>query len=149
EFYQKRVGGLKRQKAAGLVRLSYDGRSPDQQLQLSLDGGLGLHQRMTRTWEEDLRPLLRKEAGIVISDYKELDDAQRQAIDEYFLDNIYPVLTPLAVDPGHPFPFISNLSLSLAVGMRHPEQPHLYFARVKIPSTHGRWVGVPKSNIAH
>ena len=149
EFYQRRVGGLKRQKASGLVRLSYDGRTPDEQLCLSIEGGLRLHREMTQIWEDEIRPLIRKDAGILISDYKALDERQKEAVDAYFIENIYPVLTPLAVDPGHPFPFISNLSISLAVGMRHPDHTHSYFARVKVPTTQGRWVPVPDSNRMH
>ena len=148
EFYQKRVGGLKRQSAAGVTRLSYDGRTPDEQLRLVLDAALEMQEVMSTTWLSELRPLL-KENGIVISDYAELDGKQRESVDRYFFEQIYPVLTPLAVDPGHPFPFISNLSLSLAVGMRRPDRDSLYFARLKVPTLTSRWLRVTPSEVEH
>ena len=70
-------------------------------------------------------------------------------IDRIFYDRIYPVLTPLAVDPGHPFPFISNLSLSLAVGMKHPDREAMYFARIKVPTSQSRWLRVTPSEHEH
>jgi len=149
EFYQKRVGGLKRQKAAGVVRLSYDGRTPHEQLTLVNRAALELQDAITRAWEKELKPLIRKRAGVRISDYAELDEEKRKALDSHFFEHIYPVLTPLAVDPGHPFPFISNLSLSLAVGMRHPEREALYFARIKVPMIQGRWIRVPDVECEH
>lgn len=145
EFYQKRVGGLKRQQAAGVVRLSHDGRTPEEQLMLIHRAAGEMQRRITRTWETELRPLLRSEASIVISEYDDLTRDQRESLDERFFEHLYPVLTPLAVDPGHPFPFVSNLSLSLAVGMRQPGRDALYFARVKVPRSHGRWIRVPRS----
>jgi len=145
EFFQKRVGGLKRQQAARVQTLSMDGRSPTEQLQLVDDSAREMYRAMGETWERTLRPLLRAEAGVVICNYGELDGEQREALDHYFREQIYPVLTPLAVDPGHPFPFISNLSLSLAVLMRHAARNTYHFARVKVPATHGRWVPVPNA----
>ncbi|MQA90093.1 MAG: polyphosphate kinase 1 [Gemmatimonas sp.] len=149
EFYQKRVGGLKRQQAAGVTRLSYDGRTPGEQLRLVTQAALEIQAVMSRTWNEKLRPVLRKRAGILISDYGDLTAEQRESVDRHFFDQIYPVLTPLAVDPGHPFPFISNLSLSLAVGMRHPDREALYFARLKVPPFQKRWLRVEPSEIEH
>jgi polyphosphate kinase len=86
---------------------------------------------------------------VYVSDWVELDGAQQKELNRYFRENIYPVLTPLAVDPGHPFPFISNLSLSLAVLMRHAARNTLHFARLKVPTTQGRWVPVPGSARRH
>jgi len=149
EFYQKRVGGLKRQKAAGVTRLSYDGRTPEEQLGLILRAAGKMQAEITRCWEEELKPLLRTEADVVVSDFAELTGEQQKLLDRQFFEHLYPVLTPLAVDPGHPFPFVSNLSLSLAVGMRQPGRDALYFARVKVPRSHGRWVRVPLSAHAH
>jgi polyphosphate kinase len=146
EFYQKRVGGLKRQKAAGVVQLSWDGRTPDEQLTLVTRAALQMQDEITRIWQKELRPLLRKRVGVVISDYDDLTQDQRAAMDRHFFEHIYPVLTPLAVDPGHPFPFISDLSLSLAVGMRQPEREALYFARIKVPTIQGRWLRVPSTD---
>jgi polyphosphate kinase len=145
EFFQKRVGGLKRQLAAGVQTLSLDGRTPAEQLALTSDAALEMYGELVETWEHTLRPLLRREAGVVVSDYAELDEAQKGALDHYFREQIYPVLTPLAVDPGHPFPFISNLSLSLAVLMRHPARGTYHFARIKVPTQQGRWLAVPHS----
>jgi polyphosphate kinase len=145
EFFQKRVGGLKRQQAARVQLLSMDGRTPADQLQLIGEEALEMYLALADAWERTLKPLLRSEAGVVVSHYAELDERQRAALDHYFREQIYPVLTPLAVDPGHPFPFISNLSISLAVLMRHAARSTYHFARVKVPSAQGRWLPVPHS----
>ena len=149
EFFQKRVGGLKRQEAAGVLALSRDGRPASDQLRLIRDTTVAMSVSMTQTWERSLRPLLRERAGVVVSSYAELSASQRDALDEMFRDHIYPVLTPLAVDPGHPFPFISNLSLSLAVQMRHPHRGTTHFARLKVPTHAGRWLRVPNPDVPH
>ncbi len=141
EFTQKRIGGLKRQEAAGVTELSMDGRTPREQLAALRKVLLLMHQVMTASWERLLKPVLEKEAGIVICNFSELSDAQRIALQTYFQNDVYPVLTPLTVDPGHPFPFISNLSLSLAVILRHPKLQTVHFARLKVPPN--RWVPVP------
>jgi polyphosphate kinase len=140
EFVQKRVGGLKRQEAARVRELTPDGRTPGEQLVLIRDALLTMHKTMTDVWEHELKPALRRELGVAVCDYDELTDAERNVLRDYFRDQIYPILTPLAVDPGHPFPFISNLSLSLAIVLRHPVRGTTHFARLKRPS--GRWVGV-------
>ena len=145
EFFQKRVGGLKRQVAAGVQALSIDARTPAEQLELIGAAALEMQVALADTWEHALKPLLRTEAGVVVSHYAELPAHQRRALDEHFREQIYPVLTPLAVDPGHPFPFISNLSLSLAVLMRHAARSTYHFARIKVPAQHGRWLPVPAS----
>jgi polyphosphate kinase len=149
EFFQKRVGGLKRQLAAGVQTASLDGRGPAEQLGLIGTAALEMYAAITHAWEQELCPLLRDEADVVVSDWPELDGAQQKELNRYFRENIYPVLTPLAVDPGHPFPFISNLSLSLAVLMRHSARNTLHFARLKVPTTQGRWVPVPHSPHRH
>jgi polyphosphate kinase len=145
EFFQKRVGGLRRQIAAGVQTLSLDGRTPGEQLQLIADAGLAMYAAMSAIWERELVPLLGSEAGVVISHYTELDERQRAGLDLFFREQFYPVLTPLAVDPGHPFPFISNLSLSLAVLLRHRARSTMHFARIKVPTSTGRWIPVPHS----
>ena len=142
EFFQKRVGGLKRQAAAGVTTLSPDGRTPQEQLALVREAVRPLYRRMTSFWNDTLVPLLRDEVGLHILNYETLSPAQRATVDAHFQENIFPVLTPLAVDPGHPFPFLSNLSLSLAVTLRHPERGTEHFARVKVPSNQERWVSV-------
>jgi polyphosphate kinase len=149
EFFQKRVGGLKRQLAAGVQTPSLDGRGPGDQLSLIAEAAAEMNAAITYAWEQELCPLLRDEADVVVSDWPELDGAQQKELNRYFRENIYPVLTPLAVDPGHPFPFISNLSLSLAVLMRHAARNTMHFARLKVPTNQGRWVPVPNSPHRH
>jgi len=142
EFFGKRVGGLKAQVAAGVSELSPDGRQPGQQLDLVRDAVLLMQQQMTRTWTSDLRIALADEAGIMVEEWEELSIAEQTELAAHFRASIYPVLTPLAVDPGHPFPFISNGSLSLAITLRHPRRGTDHFARVKLPVSRGRWIRV-------
>jgi len=139
EFFRKRVGGLKRQAAAGVTTPSPDGRTPEEQLVLIQNAVNALYDRLTGFWGESLVPRLR-EADVHILDYESLSPAQQAQADEHFRENIFPVLTPLAVDPGHPFPFLSNLSLSLAVTLHNPRRDTDQFARVKVPSNRDRWV---------
>ncbi len=143
EFFRKRVGGLKRQAAAGVTKLNPDGRTPGEQLALAREAALTMHERLNSVWEETLKPLLHQQVGIKLCAYSSLDAADRAPLDAYFLRNIFPILTPLAVDPGHPFPHISNLSLSLAVLLRHPVRGTEHFARIKVPTSRGRWVPLP------
>ena len=143
EFYQKRVGGLKRQKAAGVRKLTPDGRTPEEQLELIREAAGVMHKTLTTTWEQQLKPALADKANVVISNYDDLNIEQRYMLREYFQTHFYPILTPLTVDPGHPFPFISNLSLSLAVLLRHPQWKTTHFARIKVPMNHGRWLRLP------
>ncbi|HEX9950127.1 MAG TPA: polyphosphate kinase 1 [Rubricoccaceae bacterium] len=141
EFYRKRIGGLKRQLAAGVRALSPDGRTPREQLDLSLAAALDMQHRLDQLWTEALRPRL-AEAGFVVRTVESLDADERARVDAVFRDAIFPILTPLALDPGHPFPFISNGSLSLAFVLRHPTRGTEHFARLKIPTGRGRWVPV-------
>ncbi len=143
EFYQKRVGGLKRQKAAGVRKLTPDGRTPEEQLELIRPAARLMHQTMTATWERELKPALADQADVVICDYDDLNIEQRYMLRKYFQTHFYSILTPLTVDPGHPFPFISNLSLSLAILLRHPQWRTTHFARLKVPMNHGRWLRLP------
>lgn len=143
EFMRKRVGGLKRQAAAHVTQLSPDGRTPDEQLRLLRAKIKVIHERMTTTWEQTLKPLLRERADIRIHDYEDLDVEEHRWLRNYFMSHIFPILTPLAVDPGHPFPFISNQSLSLAVELRHPGRGTDHFARLKVPTGRGRWIALP------
>lgn len=139
EFIQKRLGGLKRQEAAGVHDLSPDGRSPSEQIDLIQQNSYRMQRAISQLLNDELIPALREEAGIKISNYSELNKQQQEELDQYFDEHIYPILTPLAVDPGHPFPFISNLSLSLAVLLHHPKRSVSHFARVKIPSNQHRF----------
>lgn len=142
EFFLKRVGGLKRLEAADARILSPDGRTPTQQLALIRPAVLEMQRTMLDAWTQLLRPALRDEVGLVVDEYDNLKPKQKQRLHAHFMRNLYPILTPLAVDPGHPFPFISNLSLSLAVLLRHPTRGTEHFARLKIPLQRGRWVQV-------
>ncbi|MEM1128375.1 MAG: polyphosphate kinase 1 [Bacteroidota bacterium] len=144
EFFRKRVGGLKRQAAAGVSRLTPDGRTPLEQLTLIRPAVVDLYRTMSSVWEDRLRPRLRTEAGLHVCDYAELSADDQAYLHRYFQAQIFPILTPLAVDPGHPFPFISNLSLSLAVMLRHPTRETEHFARLKVPLSRGRWVPLPR-----
>ncbi|MCB0192618.1 MAG: polyphosphate kinase 1 [Anaerolineae bacterium] len=146
EFFQKRVGGLKRQEAAGVQDLSPDGRTPTEQLAMISKASVVMHQWMTKLWENTLKPALQEEIGVVICDYDDLDDQQQQQLYEYFQNQIYPILTPLAVDPGRPFPFISNLSTSLVIVLQDRKQHKKHFARLKIPTNLSRWLPVKNEN---
>ena len=144
EFVMKRVGGLKRQREAGVVFASRDGLTPSEQLDLLREAVAEMRIWLARVWEDDLRGRLESEVGIHIRDFDDLDEAEREHVRDRFRRRIYPMLTPLAVDPGHPFPFISNLSLSLAVTLRHPDRRTRHFARVKIPTAAvGHWIELP------
>ncbi len=142
EFVQKRVGGLKRQEAANVRELSPDGRTPTEQLALIREAIILMHQSMNAVWKDKLKPALREQAGIALYNYDELNAAQQHDLHNFFQNQIYPILTPLAVDPGRPFPFISNLSLSLAVITRNPKQDTTHFARLKVPANLARWLPV-------
>lgn len=142
EFFRKRVGGLKRQVAAGVRKLSPDGRTPEDQLLLIAQAVPPLYRAIGEVWSQQLKPALKEKAGVQIKNYGSLSVEERSAANAYFHEKIFPILTPLAVDPGHPFPFISNLSLSLAVMLRHPVKKTEHFARIKVPVSRERWVSV-------
>ncbi|MDZ7679553.1 MAG: RNA degradosome polyphosphate kinase [Acidimicrobiales bacterium] len=142
EFFQVRVAGLKEQVAAGITKRTPDGRSPAQQLLEIRESVEALIVRQERTFIEEMVPELAA-AGIVFSEYHDLDEDDRKFLDEEFEHRIFPVLTPLAVDPGHPFPYISDLSLNLAVVVRNPDTDEVLFARVKVPSLLPRFVVLP------
>lgn len=144
EFFQKRVGGLKRQQAAGVTSLSPDGLTPGEQLDLVLEASRDLISVGRRLWRERLVPELRS-LGVEILEYDDLSAVEREVADAHFAERVYPVLTPLAVDPTRPFPLISNLSLSLAVTLEDPADGARCFARVKVPSGRERWVRFPGS----
>lgn len=133
EFFMKRIGGLKQQIAAGIRTLSVDGRSPARQVEECHAEVRDIH-KCQKIILQDLREHL-KEQGIEIVQYAELGDRDRAALREHFIANIFPLLTPLAMDPGHPFPFISNLALNLLVSLRYPGGSAVHFARVKVPVT--------------
>ncbi len=142
EFFQVRVAALKDQVAAGLTRPTADGRTPAQQLIEISDRVEELVATQERILLRQLRPAL-QEAGISFVAWDELDEDDRKHVVDVFEHRIFPVLTPLAVDPGHPFPYISNLSLNLAVIVRDPHAGEDRFARVKVPSSLARFLPLP------
>ncbi len=135
EFFMKRIGGLKQQVGARVKQLSTDGRTPQQQIDECYDVVrelLELKERM----ETVLLDLLAEE-NIRILKYSELSERHQQHMAQYFQENIYPLLTPQGMDPAHPFPFISNLSLNLLVATRHKDEDHIFLNRIKIPTGAG------------
>ena len=148
EFFQKRVGGLKRQLSTGTMSRTPDGMTPGQQLEAIREQVVTMLQEQARCYQEQVLPRL-AEQGIYLMSWQDMSGEERGIAHEYFHRNLFPVLTPLSVDPGHPFPFISNLSTSLGVMLRQPDAPTmrddddlggLQFARVKVPQVLPRWV---------
>jgi polyphosphate kinase len=141
EFFMKRVGLLKHKLAQHSAERSHDGLTTEQHYQAVRDKITMLTSEVVELWTRTLRPALESE-GIFIRDYTQLSAEQRAKADDYFRAQIRPVLTPLAVDPGHPFPFISNQSLSIGVLVKQPGidvAEHL-FARIKVPHLLSRWL---------
>jgi polyphosphate kinase len=131
EFFMKRIGGLKQQAIAGMQELTVDGRTPQQQIAECL-----VEIRAFEAEQRALLPELLKrlaEADIHVLAFDQLSPAEQAAIREYYLRNIFPLMTPQAMDPAHPFPFISNLSLNLLVTLRAPDDSEPSLARVKVP----------------
>ena len=143
EFFMVRVAALKKQMAAGVTKLSADGRTPKQQLEAIANLLPPMVQEQHRHFEKVLKKELTK-SGVHILNYVDLNQEQRTFINNFFEDYIFPVLTPLAVDPSHPFPYISNLSLNLAVVLKDPHIENELFARVKIPPVLDRFVALPE-----
>ena len=133
EFFMVRVAGLKRQIEKGVVEAGPDGMTPSEQMRAIRASVIRLYRASYDSWRRDLVPAL-TDAGVRIYDYSELSEEQLGTVNTYFQDTIFPTLTPLAFDPGRPFPHISNLSLNLAVVLRDPKGIE-HFARVKIPDT--------------
>jgi polyphosphate kinase len=144
EFFMIRVSGLQEQAEAGMADPTPDGLTPREQLAIIRKRSLELLESAHRYFAKDLEPRLAR-AGVSLYQYSELTRGQKAALAEYFTSTVYPILTPLAVDPGHPFPHISNLSLSLAVVVRDPDGEER-FARVKIPQVLPRLVPVDHKN---
>jgi polyphosphate kinase len=144
EFFQVRVAGLKQQSAAGIVERTADGMTPEDQLS-AISSIVREMVRQHRQCLSEVLPALAAEGVTLHPRIRELSRAERDHVDGYFQTNVFPVLTPLAVDPGHPFPYISNLSLSLAVALRGTEGEDR-FARVKVPKILPRWVPLPTPN---
>lgn len=143
EFFMVRIAALKKQVAAGVSKLSADGRTAQQQLSAITKVLTPMFEEQHQHFEKVLKKELTK-SGIHLLNYVDLNQEQRTYINSYFEDYIFPVLTPLAVDPSHPFPYISNLSLNLAVVLKDPEIDNELFARVKIPKVLPRFVALPE-----
>ena len=139
EFFMVRVAGLKRRIAAGVAVRSASGALPSQVLENIWAGSRELMERHSRVFREQAIPALEAE-GIEIVRWDELDRDEQKQCKRLFKDRVFPVLTPLAVDPAHPFPYISGLSLNLAVVVRNPKTGKEHFARVKVPPIFHRFV---------
>lgn len=135
EFFMKRIGGLKQQVGAGVQTESLDGRTPRQQIALCYDFVRSHHEEreklLTILWQELAA------AGIEVEDYTSLSAKEQQAVREDYYNNIFPLVTPQSIDPAHPFPFISNLSINLLVNLRYPQENSPSLARVKVPISAG------------
>ena len=143
EFFMVRVAGLKRRIVTGLAVPTNVGRLPADVLADIIATAEALQQRHARCYREQVRPAL-AEAGIKIADWDELDEADQAILTEYYEQRIYPVLMPLAVDPAHPFPYISGLSLNLSIRVLNPGNDKVEFARLKVPQMIPRYVRVDR-----
>ncbi|WP_448627319.1 RNA degradosome polyphosphate kinase [Geodermatophilus sp. URMC 64] len=141
EFFMVRIAGLKRRQSTGLTVRSPDGLTIREQLSRVTERTQDLVHRHANVFLKDVAPRL-EETGIRIVHWEDLADTEAKRLREYFRDQVFPVLTPLAVDPAHPFPYISGLSLNLAVSVRDAESGSAHFARVKVPNNVPRFVPV-------
>src|SRR6478735_2183890 len=141
EFFMVRVAGLKRRIAAGLAVRAASGLMPTEVLGQILHTTRDLAERQARVFREEIVPSL-TDAGIQLVRWEDLDREEQRACKRLFKERVFPVLTPLAVDPAHPFPYISGLSLNMAVLVRSPKTGKEHFARVKVPPTFSRFVAL-------
>lgn len=146
EFFMKRVGGLKRQIAYGLTPKSSDGQTPKRQLLMIAQVLVPMLQQQQMQMDQFRLELSHKGCDIV--KYDHLKSADKKFLKDYFLKQIFPILTPLSVDPGHPFPFISNLSVSLGVSLSQTNSAddEKIFARVKIPKLVDQWIQIGETS---
>jgi len=142
EFFMVRVAGLKRRIVTGIAVPTNTGRSPQQVLDDISHQAHELQERHARAFHDLIKPAL-DDAGIHIEAWSDLDEADRERLDELFTEQIFPVLMPLAVDPAHPFPYISGLSLNLSVRIRNPKTTSVDFARLKVPPILSRFISLP------
>lgn len=143
EYFMVRVSTLKEQVIAQVRQLTPDGYTPQQQLEAISQALRPVVIEQHHLFEQELRPALAKQ-GVHLLNYIDLDQEKRAYLQKFFEERIFPVLTPLAVDPAHPFPHISNLSLNLAVVVKDPKTDEERFARVKVPNILPRFVALPK-----
>src|SRR5271157_3462238 len=146
EFFMKRIGGLKQQVVAGVQQLTVDGRTPHQQIAECCAQVREIEQKQRELLPAMLELL--KSRGIAISSYEQLSAEEKQTLREYYLRNVFPLVTPQAMDPAHPFPFVSNLSFNLLVTLRRSDDSDPLLARVKVPLGFGiqRFLRVGKGN---
>src|SRR5512139_920101 len=131
EFFQKRIGGLKQQVGAQVHSITADGRTPQQQIADCLELINALEKKKIALLEKVVAEL--KGVGVWLAPFKELDPKEQAWVREHYLRNIFPLVTPQAMDPAHPFPFVSNLSLNLLVTLRYENEGDSLLARVKVP----------------
>jgi polyphosphate kinase len=144
EFFMKRVANLRRQAAAGpSAARTPDGRTSAEVLRGVRESTMGMLAQQAEIYLKDVRPRLR-EQGVFLLEWEELAEDERNSANDYFMANVFPILTPLAVDQGSPFPFISGLSSSLGVLVHHPDKHDTVFARIKIPEVLPKWISVSK-----
>ncbi|MGZ4314790.1 MAG: polyphosphate kinase 1 [Gaiellaceae bacterium] len=141
EFFQVRVAGLISQEEAGLLVRSSDGRTAPETLAEIREQTLDLTARQAKVWKRELRPAL-AEAGVIVGDVEDCNRKELDELEKRFEQEVFPILTPLAVGPGQPFPYISPLSLSLGIFVRDPENGEERFARVKVPELLPRFMPV-------
>ena len=146
EFFMKRIGGLKLQAAAGISELSIDGRTPQQQLDQARDLVMEIESERDRELPGLLGELAEHDIRIV--KHQQLDPSARESIRRHYIDNVFPLVTPQVIDPAHPFPFISNLSLNIMVTIRATSEDEPMLARVKVPVGTGiaRFIRVGESH---
>ena len=145
EFFMVRVAGLKRRIVTGLAVPTNVGRAPQDVLADISEGAHTLQLRHAQAWADLVQPAL-ADAGIEVVGWDELDEDDRKNLYDYFQAQVFPVLMPLAVDPAHPFPYISGLSLNLAIRIRNAKTGRQEFARLKVPPMLPRFVEVPRSD---
>jgi polyphosphate kinase len=145
EFFQKRIGGLKQQVGAQLHSVTADGRTPQQQIDQCLELVTSLERRKNEILDKNIADL--RAVGVWLAPYRDLDPKEQAWVREHYLRNIFPLVTPQAMDPAHPFPFVSNLSLNLLVLLRYENDGEQLLARVKVPASGGtgRYVRVGAS----
>ena len=132
-FFQVRVAGLKAQAEVGVESRSPDGKTPSEQIAEIRRNTLDLVARQSEVFDKRLRPML-AEQGLALVDWEDLGSKDQQSASQVFFDLLHPLLTPIAVDPAHQFPYISNLSLNLAILVQDPKTSSFQFARIKVPS---------------
>lgn len=145
EFFMKRIGGLKQQVSAGVTKRKLDGFTPEEELKAIRPRIVQMVQDQRACLMNEVLPALRKE-GVYLLDYEELTPEQVEFVTEYYKKSLFPILIPLGVGPGQPFPFISNLSLSVAVRLRNPSNSEENYARVKVPQNRPRWLETGVAN---